>query len=79
MGHYASEMDPDFGQPSVAERTINAVQEREVRELASSLFYGFDTGSHLSSLNSQAAVRTAQAIDNLIKLRIEEATRQDSF
>ena len=73
MGHYASELDPSIGEPTVGERKLIEVPEDEVRNLARCLFRVFDTGSHLDATNSQHGIEVASAIDDLIRKRIAEA------
>ena len=72
MGHYASEMDPDWGKPPKSELNLREVQEDEVRTLARAIFMGFNSGSHLDSTNSEYGVKVAYAIDDLIRKRIAE-------
>lgn len=78
MGHYASEIDPDWGKPTPAERNFATVEDERTRALAKAVFKGFDSGSHLDSINSEAAVLVAQTIDELIKTRIKEALGQSN-
>lgn len=73
MGHYASEMDPHWGQPTASERRLAEVDDERVRALASTLLKGFNTGSLLDNLNAESGVKVAEAIDELIQARVEEA------
>jgi hypothetical protein len=80
MGHYASEMDPNWGQPTISERKLGEVPEDEIRELAKCLFQGFDSGSDLEGLNAEHGIRVANAIDALVQKRIVEVLGDgDSF
>ncbi|MGH7237147.1 MAG: hypothetical protein ACREGF_01280 [Candidatus Saccharimonadales bacterium] len=72
MGHYASEMDPDWGKPSVSELKLAEVEDEKVKNLAKALFSGFDSGSNLEVTNTLSGIQVAEAIDNLIKARLEE-------
>jgi len=41
MGHYASEMDPNWGQPSASELKLSKVEDERIQALAQTLFRGF--------------------------------------
>lgn len=75
MGHYASEMDPNWGEPTASESKLAEVPE-EIRELAQCLFRGFDSMAHLDSINAEHGIRVAAAIDALVQKRIVEALAQ---
>lgn len=72
MGHYASEMDPNWGKPSPSEVKLAEVEDERIRNLAKALFAGFDSGSHLPGTNASTGTQVAEAIDELIKARLEE-------
>lgn len=72
MGHYASEMDPNWGKPSVSEVKLGEVEDERIRNLAKVLFTGFNSGSHLDGMNASTGIQVAVAIDELVKARIEE-------
>jgi hypothetical protein len=72
MGHYASEMDPDFGRNYPEEKLLQ-VGDDLVRDLARCLFKGYNTGSHLDSTNTDHGIKTAAAIDALIRQRVHDA------
>jgi len=72
MGHYASEMDPNWGKPSFSETKLSEVEDDRIRTLAKALFRGFDSGVHLEATNVTNGIQVAVAIDDLIKARIEE-------
>jgi len=73
MGHYASEMDPKWGEHTISERKLAEISEDEVRALAQCLFTGFNTSPHLEGTNSVHGISVAYAIDDLICKRINEA------
>jgi hypothetical protein len=73
MGHYASEMDPHWGEPTSSERKLAEVEDERIKALAGALFRGFNMGPHLESLNTENGIRVAQAIDELVRARVEEA------
>lgn len=73
MGHYAGEMDFNWGQPSPSERKLSEVPEEEIQELARCLFKGFDSGSYLGSTNREYGIKVATAIDSLVCKLISEA------
>lgn len=68
MGHYASEIDPSWGQPSASEVILSKVEDERIRNLASALF----EGSHSGSITAYTCIHVAEAIDGLIKARFEE-------
>ena len=72
MGHYASEMDPNWGKPSASEVMLGEVEDETIRNLARALFTGFNSRSYLDSTNASTGIRVAEAIDELIKARLEE-------
>lgn len=73
MGHYASEMDPNWGQPTASERKLAEVEDERIKALAGALFRGFNMGHHLDSLNADNGIQVARAIDELVRARVEEA------
>jgi hypothetical protein len=73
MGHYASEMDPNWGKPTGWELKLAEVEDEKVKNLARCLFRGFNSGSHLDISNSEHGVDVAKAIDSLVRERIAEA------
>jgi hypothetical protein len=72
MGHYASEMDSNWGNPSPSEVNLSGIEDERIRNLARELFRGFDSSPHLNSTNSSTGIRVAEAIDELIKARLDE-------
>jgi hypothetical protein len=65
-------MDPDWGKPSASEVVLGEVEDERIRNLASVLFSGFNSGSHLDSTNASTGIQVAEAIDELVKARLEE-------
>jgi hypothetical protein len=78
MGHYASEIDPDWDKPSASEIKISEVEDERIQNLARVLFTGFNSGSHLDTTNASTGIRVAEAIDELVKVRLEEMMRSNS-
>jgi len=72
MGHYASEMEPNWGKPSASEVKLGKVEDERIRNLAKALFTGFNGGSHLDITNMSTGIQVAEAIDELVKARLEE-------
>lgn len=78
MGHYASEMDPSWEKPSVAEQKLSEVEDEKIRALAKALLLGFDSSAHIDTLNAGHAVRAAGLIDELVRIRVREALQDNS-
>lgn len=72
MGHYASEIDPTWGDPKPSEIKLREVVDDTVRNLARCMFKGFDSMHYLDWINAEHAINTATAIDELITRRIGE-------
>ena len=72
MGHYASEMDPNWGKTSASEVKLGEVDDERIRNLARALFKGFNSVSYLDFTNAETGIRVAEAIDELIKARLDE-------
>jgi len=73
MGHYASEMDPNWSSRPAWLEKIDQIEDDQVRYLARVMFMGFDSGSYLNSTNAQHGVNAAIVIDELINARLADS------
>jgi hypothetical protein len=76
MGHYASDMDPNWGNPPKYEQMLEQIDDSQVRALARVMFRGFDSMAHLDSTNAQHGINAAVAIDKLIEKRLGSHSKQ---
>ena len=72
MGHYASEMDPNFGRPSAREVMLSKIEDKTMRRLAEAVFAGYNSMAHMDNSNVRNTEATIELIDELVRKRIKE-------